>query len=229
MAASLAVLLLAAGCGGGADPGPGDLWIVVGSSTAAGVGASPGRGWPQQLEARAATRDADVAVRARSGAVTYEALPVASPRPAGRPATDPSLDVDGALAARPAIVMLAFPTNDTAAGYTAAETIANLEALRARIAAAGATTVVLSSQPRDAFDAGQRARLAAIDAAMAQRAGDCFVDVAGGLAGPDGGIAPRYAAGDGVHLNDEGHAWVADRVWAVLASGRCVTLPAAGG
>jgi lysophospholipase L1-like esterase len=66
--------------------------------------------------------------------------------------------------------------------------------------------------------------LAEIDRGLAELAGACFVPLQAALADVDGGIAAAYAAGDGIHLNDAGHALVLQRVQAVLDAGRCVRL-----
>jgi lysophospholipase L1-like esterase len=53
-----------------------------------------------------------------------------------------------------------------------------------------------------------RAANAVIARACAARPGCRFVDTSGGLAGPGGGLDPRFHDGDGLHLNPEGQrAW----------------------
>jgi lysophospholipase L1-like esterase len=66
--------------------------------------------------------------------------------------------------------------------------------------------------------------MAAVDDALAAAAGSCFVDVRAELTATNGGIAPAYAAGDGVHLNDAGHRIIFDRIVAALDAGACVRL-----
>lgn len=235
-----ATLLAAAlaGCGGGGggpatDPPPsaGPLaavapgrWVVMGSSTAAGVGASPGQAWAPRLAE--AYRDRGVALDnlARSGALTPQALPADAPAGGGRPAPDPAINLDRALALAPALLLLSFPTNDTVAGYPADETAGHLQRLRERAAAAGVATLLLGTQPRAGLSATQQATLGALDQALAARAGDCFVPLQAALGDGSGRIRPDYAAGDGIHLNDAGHAAVLARVRAALEAGRCVRL-----
>lgn len=221
---------LAACGGGGSDAAAPALpaalapgtWAVLGSSTAAGVGASPGQGWVDRVAAQTAPSGVTLRNLALSGLTTYHALPAPS-APPGRPATDPQYNIDLALGFAPRLVMLAFPTNDTAAGYSAAETVANLRAMRDAAAARGAVTLVLSSQPRDAFDPVQRATLEAIDRDAGALFGVCFVALRAALSDAAGNIALAYSAGDGVHLNDAGHQVVAERVFAALRGGRCVS------
>lgn len=225
-----ATLVMLSACGGSsgetAPPEPPRPWLVLGSSTAAGVGATAGNSWAARLDAslRAASQ-AGVSNRARSGATTYQALPADATRPAGRPATDPTQDIALALEARPPVVVLAFPSNDALLGYSVAETTANLLRLRELAVARGARVIVLSTQPRD--DAGPAARTAMLDTdtAMAAAVGACFVAVRADLSDATGRIATAYSAGDGIHLNDVGHRLVYDRLWAVVRGGGCVTPP----
>lgn len=235
-----AVLLLAAwlsACGGGggttATPpaqalavvAPG-TWVVLGSSSAQGIGASPGRAWTSLLATTQIGNQVTVLNLAKAGASTYAGLPTSSLAPPERPAADTAHNIDRALQLQPRLLLLSFPTNDTAMGFGADETVKNLQTLRQTAAAAGAATLVLGTQPRDGFDAGQNNTLQAIDQALGQQLGACFVPLRAALSDPQGRIATAYAAGDGIHLNDAGHAQVAQRVQAVLDSGRCVRLRA---
>lgn len=227
--------LLAAACGGGTvAEGPASApvvapgtWVVLGSSSAAGVGASPGQGWVAKLAAANAARGVTVHNLARSGALSYQALPSASTPPAERPAPDSGINTDRALGLAPRLLLLSFPSNDVVAGYSAEETTTNLLAMRSQAMAAGAATVVLGSQPRGGLNVAQRAVQDDVDARLSSRLGDCFVSLQAVLADAAGQIAPGYAAEDGVHLNDAGHTVVRQRVQAALDSGRCVRL--AGG
>lgn len=209
----------------GPEPGS-QRWTVLGSSTAAGVGATAGQSWSARLAEALRARGVQLDNRARSGASTYQALPATEPRASTRPATDPAQDAATALAARPAALLLAFPSNDAMLGFAAAETTANLLRLRAIARAQGTAVIVLSSQPRDDAGAAAREAMRATDAALAAEAGPCFVDVREALSDGSGRIAPGYAAGDGVHLNNAGHGLVFERLWAVVEAGRCVRLPA---
>lgn len=218
--AAAACLLVACGGGSTADA-PASAWAVLGSSTAAGVGATPGKGWVALLSASAASRGVQVRNFSRSGSVTYHALPAAAARPGARPATDPAQDIDEVMLGRPTLVILAFPSNDAVAGYAATETVANLLAIRRRALDGGAAALVQSSQPRDSATDAQRAAMRDADSALAQSLGECFVDVHPPLADSQDHIAAAYAAGDGVHLNDAGHELIFERVNLALAAGLC--------
>jgi lysophospholipase L1-like esterase len=118
-------------------------------------------------------------------------------------------------------VVLNFPSNDAMAGVSAAETVDNLLLLRRIELDRGAVVLVTSSQPRDDADASQRATMQAVDAALVAELGDCFVEVRSSLVGADGGLADDVAAGDGVHLNAQGHRKLFERVLAAIIGSSC--------
>jgi lysophospholipase L1-like esterase len=219
-----------AACGGGGSGGgsvsaprvtPG-AWAVLGSSTAAGVGAPEGLGWVALLGGAIQPQGVALTNLARSGLLTSQALPVGTPLAPGRAAPDPTLNIDHALTLAPRLVVLSFPTNDVVAGVPAAETVGHWQLIGQRAAQAGAATLVLSTQPRDGLDGAQRAALDETDRLAADAFGACFVALRAALSDAQGNIAPTLSAGDGIHLNAEGHRIVFERTMAVLTGGRCV-------
>lgn len=240
-AALLAVASLVAACGSGgggdvdgdgttpADGPPRDApgaWVVLGSSTAAGVGAPAGEGWVALLARHAQPWGVTVHNLARAGLLSTQELPVGSAVPAGQPGPDATLNIDAAMAFQPQLVILALPTNDSVAGLSAEQTVAAWTTIAARATAGGAATLVLSTQPRAGLSAPQQATLEATDRLAALAFGSCFVALREALAGPDGAPAAAYSAGDGIHLNAAGHALIERRVAATLTAGDCVSAPA---
>jgi len=225
------LLGVVAACGGGSESqapatpqvSP-EAWAVLGSSTAAGVGAPADQGWVARVSAEQRPSGVVLTNLARSGLLTSQALPMDTPANTGSAPPDPTANIDRALTLSPKLVMLAFPTNDALAGVPASETVGHWQLIRQRAAQSGATTLVLSTQPRDGLDATQRAILDDMDRQAADAFGACFVAVRAALSDAQGHIAALYSAGDGVHLNAEGHRVVSERVMAVLASGRCAHL-----
>ena len=194
----------------------------MGSSTAAGVGASK-VAWASSLQATYAARSVRLINIARSWTVTYDGLPTASSTPAARPSPNPVDNVDAALANSPKLLLVAYPTNDTANDYSVEETVNNLLAIRAAAQARGTAVIIVSTQPRR-LPAAQLARLALIDARLSSTVSPCFVAVREALAGPDGTLAARYDSGDHIHPNDAGHAVIHAGVVELIDSGRCVSL-----
>jgi lysophospholipase L1-like esterase len=197
-------------------------WVVLGSSTAAGGGAPAGAGWVARLAAQWREQGVSVDNLARGLLLSSQALPVGTLLPEASALPDPAVNVDAALARTPTLVLLSFPTNDALAGVPAADTVAAWRTIRDLAAAAGVATVVLGTQPRSGLNRRQNASLRATDELASTAFGPCFVPLREALAGPDGAPALAYSAGDGTHLNAEGHALIHERVAAVLATDLCV-------
>lgn len=229
--------LIACGGGGGDEASapapeppmlPPGTWAVIGSSTAAGTGAASGAGWVQRLSVAVAASGVEVTNLARPGLRTAHALPVSASAPASasRPAPDPAVNIDRALALNPRLLLLSFPNNDVVDGYAADETLRNLRVIRHAASAASAAALVLGSQPRDSLNDNQRLTLAEVDRQLAAEVGACFVPLYQALGDGQGRIASRYSLGDGVHVNDAGHQLIFQQVLAALVGGRCVRLGA---
>jgi lysophospholipase L1-like esterase len=173
-----------------------------------------------------AYRPAGVSIRnlAVAGTVTYHALPGATWPSLSRPSPKAQANVDAALALAPRLLLLAYPSNDTARGYSVEETVNNLLTIRQASLAQGVPVLVLSTQPRN-LSAEQRASLSRVDQQLRAAVGPCFVAVSERLATPDGLLQSAYDSGDGVHPNAEGHRLIADQVQAVINGGKCVRPP----
>ena len=230
----LASAVMMSACGGGGSvssptpitPPPASKWVIMGSSTAAGTGATtPAKSWAGLLQAGIAGHNLLVVNIAKSGTTTYDGLPTSSPPVVGRPAPDPTANVTAALAQAPKALLISYPTNDTALDYAASGTVANLLAIRAAALAGNVNVIVLSTQPRD-LSPTQLARLVEIDTAVSAAVGGCFVAVRALLAGTDSKLNPSYDSSDGIHPNDAGHDVIHQRVRALIDSGSCFTLGA---
>jgi acyl-CoA thioesterase-1 len=198
-------------------------WAVIGSSTAAGAGATT-KSWVAALGDTYAGAGVSIVNLAEGGTTTYHGLPSSSPLVPNRPAPSLRRNVDAALGYSPTVLLVSYPTNDTAYGYAVSETVGNLSTIRDYARARGVGVIVLSTQPR-ALSSTQLAQLVQIDEGVSGAASPCFVAVREALAGPDGRLAPAYDSGDGIHPNDAGHALIHSRVVALIDSGACVPAP----
>jgi lysophospholipase L1-like esterase len=197
---------------------------VIGSSTAQGVGSTTGHAWVDLMRNDNASRGVTVSNFGVGGSVTYKGLSM-SIAVVGRPAPDPLHNIDAAMALGSKLVILNYPSNDWANGYTSDETVNNHLSMRATASQHGAVTIALSSQPQQWIPTGAIATtIADIDRRLADAFGPCFVDTRSALALPDNSLNPAYDSGDGQHLNDAGHALVYSLVKATLTSGQCVRL-----
>lgn len=204
------------------DVKPG-VWVVMGSSSAAGAGAPVGKGWVDLLQVSLRDRGAQFANIAKGGTTTYHGMSASAQAVAGRPAPNLDGNVDQALSRNPVVLVVSYPTNDTALGYGVDETVNNILAIRAAALARDVAVVVLSTQPRNLSNE-QLAKLAEIDSRLSARTGPCFVEVRTHLAGPDGRLATVNDAGDGVHPSAAGHAVIAAKVDATIQSGACLKI-----
>lgn len=235
-AATAAALTIAGAAGAQTAPAPLDpaaaapevpkvapgLWIVMGSSTALGVGAPVGRGWVSLLQAQMHEHGVSLINLAKSGSTSYAGVGAKlPPLVIGRPLSDPEINVDTALTLQPSLLIVSYPSNDTANGYAVEETVGNILAIRRQAQQRRIPVMVLSSQPRR-LPAEQRARLNRIDEQLREAFGPCFVDVYGVLAAPDGAYQPQVDSGDGIHPNFSGHTRIYDQVRRVLDEQRCV-------
>ncbi len=196
-----------------AAPCPAARIVVLGSSTAEGAGASEAQyAWVSRYR-RAVAASApgmEVVNLAKGGYTTFHLAPTAARPPAGRTPPDTARNITRALALRPSAVVVNLPSNDTASRQPPAETLANYRAIAAAAAQAGAPLWFTTTQPRNLDAEGRRALQTLRDTLRAAYPGR-VLDFWTGLALPDGALDPRYDSGDGIHLNDAGHALLAAR------------------
>jgi lysophospholipase L1-like esterase len=210
--------LLAAGCGGSdASPekrGPHAI-VVLGSSTAAGIGPSdPANTWTARYEAQLAAGDPACQLHnlAVGGYTTYQIQADDFVPPPGRPAPAPGHNITAAIALGPSAVIVNLPSNDQAYRYGTDEQLENYDRVAALTSEHGIALWVTTSQPRNFTSPDQLAALFAARDAIVDKFGERSIDFWTDLAEPDGTIVPEYDSGDGIHLNDAAHAILADRV-----------------
>lgn len=197
-------------------------WVIMGSSSAFGAGASSyAQSWAGRLTAFAQTEQIEVVNIAKGGYTTYHALASRCEVSATRFQPDANHNVDRALALNPDLVILSFPSNDAASSYLAAESAFNLLLMRELLVREKVAAVLVGAQPRN-MAADKQRLLVQLDTLLAERVAACLVQVYQPLVDAAGNLSPAYNSGDGVHLNDAGHAIIYERLLKVL------TEPAAG-
>jgi lysophospholipase L1-like esterase len=199
---------------GGSDGGPlleSFRIAVIGSSTPAGEGASPGNGWVDLLDdalTEIVVVDFDVVNLAVGGYTTVELLP----------GSGADGGVDDAIDADPNLVLVALAGSNDLSNGTSQETfLERLTTMREAARDAGIPVFFVSTAPKDLSD-DERQELADWSVAMASAFDPCwvpssppdftpcYIDTFDLLASPSLNIAEEYSAGDGIHLNDAGHA-----------------------
>lgn len=200
--------------------------VVIGSSTAAGTGASSAatswvglyRSYVQSVDAEA--RVVNLAV---GGYTTYDLMPSNFVPPPGRPSPKPNSNITAALGYTPSAIIVNLPSNDTATGVEVATQMANFRTIRDVARAVGIPIWFSTTQPRNfADDARRQELIAARDSILTQFA-PRTINFWNGIATATGTIDPVYNSGDGIHLNDAGHRILYDRV---VGAGIIVTVDA---
>jgi len=182
--------------------------VILGSSTAAGTGANPiDSAWAYRLAStyKDNTHKATFINLAVDGNTLYQAMPSGN-YVAGRPVPDTTANINRALQYHPNLVMLSFPSNDIAANYSDNEILNNYAKLASMLDSAKVEYIIFSTQPRDFSDPAQRMRLKTLNdeikAIYTYHVND-FLDQ---LSTSTYSINPLYSAGDGIHINNAGHA-----------------------
>lgn len=197
-------------------------WVVMGSSSAWGAGASnDSKSWVGLLRKSDIAANASIQNIAMGGHSTYNALGAQCVVSSSRPKFSAAHNVDQALSLKPDLVILSYPSNDAAGSLPAVESAANLLLLRWQLAQKNSAVLVLSSQPRN-MEPAKQALLLELDKLLKPVLGPCLVELHALLADSAGNLAQQYNAGDGVHLNDAGHAVIHDAVVDRLRSRQCV-------
>jgi lysophospholipase L1-like esterase len=187
--------------------------VVLGSSTAAGTGAStPDSSWVGRFRSYVKHEDSTASVinLAVGGYTTYDIMPTGFTPPAGRPTPKVTHNVTYGLTFKPRVIIINLPSNDVAYGYSIAEQLANYDTIMSRIPPS-VTVWVSTTQPRN-LDATGRANLIAMRDSTFARFTTHALDFWTTLANTDGSINPVYGAGDGIHLNNAGHRILFERV-----------------
>lgn len=212
--------------------------IAIGSSTTAGVGASPiDSSWVNrfnfyykyQLGILDSTYNLGV-----GGYTCYKGMPSSYVAPPGREAPDPARNVTQAnnfLQSLPVasngVVIINFPSNGYV-DFTIAEIMACLQTMYDSITIKGHRCYITTVQPRTdgAFgSSAMKKKMATIKDSILQRFGTAHtINFWDGLFNPaDTTILSQYSAGDNIHLNKDGHKVLFDRV--VAKNVFAVTLP----
>ncbi|MCS6928479.1 MAG: SGNH/GDSL hydrolase family protein [Saprospiraceae bacterium] len=188
--------------------------VILGSSTAAGVGARPiDSAWVNRYRAylKRLHPGCQVVNLAKSGYQSFHLLPDGFRRGLSYPAPDPEHNISRALALRPDAIIVNLPSNDAAAGYDAATQVRNLEIIAHTAWTADVPLWFISLQPRNFDSLKVKTQLQVLEA-MQKRFPDRLIPVWHLLATPSGRLSPHVDAGDGIHLNNRGHAILVEQV-----------------
>ncbi len=202
------------------------LIVVLGSSTAAGTGASlPDSSWVGRFRnyIQNINPDAQVVNLAVGGYTSYQIREDGYAPPPGRPAPSPEHNITRALAYRPWGIIVNLPSNDVASNYALQESLDNYGAVEALAEAANVPIWFSTAQPRNFATQTQRDVLLAQTDSTFTRFGNYAIDFWNDIAAANGTILPQYNSGDGIHLNNGGHAVLYSRVVGAAVWDRVIT------
>lgn len=195
---------------------------VLGSSTAAGIGASsPAKSWTSLLNAHLIQkRQSSLTNWAVPGALTASALcrGTAPTAPAGKQWQA----ANWAMQAGATHLLLAFPSNDAVAGVSAKDILSQVSSIQQCAQAMHVKVAVLSTLPRAGLQSAQKRVIRTVESELRNKFGSCYIDVYAQLVEPLGFEPARdLSAGDGIHFNDAGQHVIFDAVRNFLDSGAC--------
>lgn len=189
--------------------------VVLGSSTAAGAGAStPDSAWVNRYRnfLQSINPAYQVTNRAVGGFTTYRIMPTGFTPPMGRPDPDTTHNITYAIGLNPDAIIVNLPSNDVSQGFSVQEQLDNFDTIVDHATAAGIPIWVCTTQPKNyggnpvPIQKQQDVR-DSIHARYSPRVLDFWT----GLASPSNQLSPTYDSGDGTHLNDAGHGLVFTR------------------
>ncbi len=185
--------------------------FILGSSTAEGQKSTPGNSFVERLTAFYPTHT--FVNIAKGGYVTYQALPTGTNN-GPRPAVDIARNITYAIDQGADIILVAFPTNDIVQNYTNTETLNNLTTILNLALSSGKWIYILGTQPRDDFSPSQELQGVSQNNLILSTFPSSSINVYDLLVAPDGySIDPAVDwPGDDVHLNDEGHRRIFQKI-----------------
>jgi lysophospholipase L1-like esterase len=190
--------------------------VVLGSSTAAGAGASvPDSAWVNRYRSANYQQDTRISVinLARGGYTTYHLLPTGTIIPPGIGINiDTTRNITKALTYQPMAVVINLPSNDAAHFFTVDQQMENFGLMADTAEAYGAVPWICTTQPKNFVNPVQMQIQKDVRDSIFSAYGPQAIDFWYGLADTNDFLLPQYDAGDGTHLNDAGHYLVFTRV-----------------
>ena len=196
------------------DEGDAIRIVVLGSSTAAGIGPIDiSNSWVSRLQAHARNKDSRLRINnfARAGYSTYQLLPTGTPSDEERGWPDSDRNISRAISRRPEAIILSMAESDTARGFSIAEQLQNYETIIAAADAARIPIWIATPFPLD-LPEDQQHQLAELRDALIRQYGERAIDFWAVLLGDDDRLDQRYAEKGGGQLNDAGHLVLFEQV-----------------
>ncbi len=209
------------------EPVAGNTIVLIGSSIAAGVGASVyDSAWAGKYAAsiKALNPTWTFVSLAVPGYTTYNVMRTGNVPPANRATPDTVHNITKAISLKPTCLIISLTGNDIANGYAPAEYEENFDSLRALAVRAGIKVWITTPTPRTAVDSAKRVRILALRDRVLSRYAPRAIDFYDSLGAADGTMIPKFNSGDGIHPNNLGHAMLFRRMLAANVPGITIGL-----
>lgn len=181
--------------------------VFIGSSTVEGVGANPiadssfVNRVQKYFRKNTSPGNPDTVVYNLGMSGTYSAtgLPVAM-------YGDPDRNVEKAMSYNPDVVIISYVSNDAHYNVPLSETLDNLRTMYNYVVAAGKRCFITTTQPRDfsGYPAKRQKQKDTRDSILAEY-GSNAINFWDDIANANYTINSAYSAGDGIHINNNGH------------------------
>ncbi|MEZ4950746.1 MAG: SGNH/GDSL hydrolase family protein [Saprospiraceae bacterium] len=188
--------------------------VVIGSSTAAGSGASnTDSSWAGRYRNYMESLNPanEVINLARGGYHTYKLMPSNYVPPSTRPEPDTARNITQAISLDPDAIIINLPSNDVSLGYGVMEQLVNFDTIVSHALRANIPIWVCTTQPKNYSNPDLVQQQMDVRDSIFAKYGDYAIDFWSGMATPEGMIDPLYNF-DGTHVNDLGHALLFSKV-----------------
>lgn len=191
-------------------------YVILGSSIAEGeLGLStPDSSWAGRLSQHLGKR-----IRlhnlAERGYNTYQILETGKDV-ADKPKVDEQRNITAALSFHPKILLISMTSNDANMGYTVAEYLQNIEAVRQTALRNGVKRVLITTTTPRNLPIEKRVLLRETQKALLEKYSTDVIDFYHILSDEDGLLKTIYDSGDKVHPNDFAHQLLFQAVLTVL-------------
>ncbi len=183
-------------------------FVVLGSSTAAGTGASPSdSSWVNRYRdyLQSLNPSNQLTNLAVGGFTTYRLMPTGFVPPANRPTPDTNRNITAGLALNPDAIIVNLPSNDVSQGFSVAEQLDNFDTIVNRAQIAGVPIWIATTQPKNYGNQANILKQVEVRDSIWAKYSPRVLDFWTGLADSTNQIDPFYDSGDGTHLNNSGH------------------------
>ena len=189
--------------------------VILGSSTAAGDGVTtPSKAWAYMYADSLKRIDTGYVVDnlAVAGTTTYDAQGDGYVPPLNRPLPMHGHNITAAIDLKPDAIIINYPTNDAANNFSLTEQENNFKRITNRAAKFNILVWVATTQPRNNFDSKQVSNQRQLYNWIMSYYGTHAINFQNGLATSADSILHYYDSGDGVHLNNDAHQKLYNRV-----------------